>query len=139
MGTRFLVLGILGSIGLVSTPAMADTLVKPLGKIILLDGSAVGASGQLPTIPRGEQFAVACGCLSGQGDVRVVLAIAGEPDEKPLGFKKLLVTDERMENGDLRIRVPEAPSLANHTVDVKVYVVGRRDVHSCDAGRVKVT
>ena len=131
------VLGLLLALSGLS-PASASSFVKPLGQIILDDQANPITGGGLPTIAPGKEFAIACGCLSGERDVRVVLMTAKSPDEKPLGFKKLLVTGEQLENGAVRVRVPETPSLANHTFDVRVYVVGPKSVRACDAGRVKI-
>src|SRR5258706_6508638 len=111
---RFLVLGIVGAVTIAAVPAGTDAAIKPIGKIILFDASNARPGSEPPTIARGEQFGVACGCLGDRGDVRVVLAIDDEHDEKPLGFKKVLVTDEKKDHGGLRVRVPDAPSLANH-------------------------
>jgi len=119
-------------------PASASSFVKPLGQIILDDQVNPVTGGGPRTIAPGEKFAIACGCLSGERDVRVVLMTAKNHDEKPLGFKRLLVTEEYLENGAVRVRVPETPSLANHTFDVRVYVVGPKSVRACDAGRVKI-
>src|SRR5205807_1383856 len=133
---RFLVIQMLAAAALASTPAMASAFVRPTGKIILLDATE-GRGADVPSVSRGKQFAVECGCLSSAGDVRVVLALAS--DESPTGYSRLLVTDERVDHGSLRVRVPDAPSLARHTVDVKVYVMGADGIRACDAGKVKIT
>jgi hypothetical protein len=133
---RFFVIEVLAVAALASTPAMASAFVKPTGRIILLDPSD-GRGADVPSVSRGEQFAVDCGCLDSRGDVRVVLALGS--DEKPTGFRRMLVTDERVDHGALRIRVPDAPSLARHTVDVRIYVVGADGIRACDAGKVRIT
>jgi hypothetical protein len=133
---RFLLIQLLVVVALGSTPAMASAFVRPTGKIILLDASD-GRGADVPSVSRGEQFAVDCGCLGSRGDVRVVLALGS--DEKPTGFRRMLVTDERVDHGALRVRVPDAPSLAKHTVDVRIYVVGADGIRACDAGKVKIT
>jgi len=119
-------------------PASASSFVKPLGQIILDDQVNPVTGGGPRTIAPGEKFAIACGCLSGERDVRVVFMTAKNSDEKPLGFKRLLVTGEQLDKGAVRVRVPETPSLANHTFDVRVYVVGPKSVRACDAGRLKI-
>jgi hypothetical protein len=93
----------------------------------------------VPSIAPGGQFAVNCGCLGSRGDVRVVFTFSQQHDELPTGYKKMLVTSERVEKGAVRVTVPTAPSLANHTVEVKVYVVGGNAVRACDAGKVRIT
>lgn len=124
----------------VAGPAFANPFVKPMGKIILYQPSDTQAGGDVPTLSRGEQFGVNCGCMgSAHSDVRVVLSLSSDPDQAPTGYKKLLATDQRLDHGALRVRVPDAPGLANHTVDVKVYVVGRNGAHACNAGKVRIT
>jgi hypothetical protein len=136
---RALLIGSLVAAALVAAPASANVFIKPLGKIVLFDASD-GRSSDLPTIARGTQFGVNCGCMgSGADDIRVVLAVSQEPGQKPTGYQKFLVTEERVDHGALRVTVPDAPDLANHTVDVRIYVVGTRGTRACDAGRVKIT
>jgi hypothetical protein len=51
----------------------------------------------------------------------------------------VLATRQRVSHGAVHIRVPDLPDLSNHTVDVKVFVVGSKGTTRCDAGRVKIT
>lgn len=134
---RFVVPGLLLA-ALVAAPASAHSIVRPLGQIILEDQANPVTGGGLRTVSRGERFAIACGCLNGERDVRVVLTTSERSDEKPLGFKKLLVTEEQFQKGAIRVRVPDSPDLVNHTFDVKVYVVGPKSVRACDAGLVRI-
>ena len=123
-------------------PAFANSFVKPAGKIILFQPSDTQSGGDVPTLSRGEEFGVNCSCMGSSMDAihtRVVLKLSSEPGQAPTGYKKLLATDQRIENGALRVRVPNTPGLANHTVDVQVYVVERRGAHACDAGKVRIT
>ena len=102
--------------------------------------SASHVAGALPTLARGAQFGVDCdGMVSDHADVRVVLKLAAVPDQQPTGYKKLLATDQHVEHGVLRVRVPDTPGLANHTVDVQVYVVDDRGARACNAGRVRIS
>ena len=133
---RRVVFGLLVSLGL-AQPALAEATGKSGGAIVL-GNHGNQAGGVLPTISPGEEFAIACGCLHGQRDVRVVLANEAKPDETPLGFRKLLVTEEEIDHDALRVRVPAAPNLSNHTFDVRVYVVGPHSVRACDAGRLRI-
>jgi hypothetical protein len=126
----------------VAGPAFGNSFVKPMGKIILYQPSDTQAGGDLPTLSRGEEFGVNCGCMDSSMDAthtRVVLNLSTEPGQAPTGYKKLLATDQRIENGALRVRVPNTPGLANHTVDIEVYVVERSGAHACNAGKVKIT
>src|SRR5207247_909589 len=71
-------------------PAVASPFVKAMGKIILFQPSDTQAGGDVPTLSRGEQFGVNCGCMGPpNSDVRVVLNLASEPDQAPTGYKKL--------------------------------------------------
>jgi len=120
--------------------AWANPFVKPAGKIIVLQPSDSRTESGVPTLAPGDEFAVNCGCLgSARADVRVVLNLAADPGEQPTGYKKLLATDETVDHGGLRVRVPDAPGLANHTVDVQVYVLDGHSARSCNAGRVRIT
>jgi hypothetical protein len=131
----------LSLVALMATPAAANSFLKPQGKIILYAPDDFQGGSDVPTLARGEQFGVNCGCMGSAGadDVRVVLNLSSGPDELPTGYKKLLATDQHMEHGKLRVRVPDAPGLANHTVDVRVYVLDGKIAHTCNAGRVRIT
>ena len=127
---------------LMADPAVANPFLKPTGKIILYEPSDRQAGGDVPTLSRGELFGVNCGCMGSSVDAnhtRVVLNVSSAPGEAPTGYTKLLATDQRVENGALRVRVPDAPGLANHTVDIEIYVVQRDGAHSCNAGKARIT
>src|SRR5579871_563295 len=114
-------------------PAFANPFVKPTGKIILYQPSDTQAGGDVPTLARGETFGVNCTCMGSSMDAtntRVVLNVSSEPGQTPTGYTKLLATDQRIEKGALRVRVPDAPGLANHTVDIEVYIVARSGAHA---------
>jgi hypothetical protein len=89
-------------------------------------------------VTRGAKLAIACDGvdLSSLGDVRVVLNVAG--GAKALGYSGVLATDQSMADGHLQIRVPDAPDLANHTVNVRVFMMSGDTAKSCDAGKVRV-
>ncbi len=125
----------------VAGPAAANEFVRPTGRIILYTPTDRQNGGDVMTVAVGEEFEINCGCFSGSNaDVRVVLALSPEPSETPTGYKKLLATDEQIdEHGGLLVRVPDAPGLANHTVQVKVYVVDAKGARACDAGKVRIT
>src|SRR5579859_3996198 len=80
--------------------AFANSFVKPVGKIILFQPSDTQAGGDVPTLSRGEQFGVNCGCMGApDSDVRVVLNLSSGLDESPTGYKKLLATDQQIDHG----------------------------------------
>lgn len=136
---RAVLLGCAMAAALAATPACAG-FVKPTGKIILFQPTDTRADSEIPTLAPGEEFAVNCGCMdAAKSDVRVILDLAGAPDEAPTGYRRLLATDQHLDHGALRVRVPDAPGLSNHTVDVQVYVVSSRGARACDAGRVRIS
>jgi hypothetical protein len=92
----------------------------------------------VPSVAPGEQFAVRCDCVpdAANADIRVVLALA--PDEAQTGYKKLLATVQHFDHHALHVRMPDAPGLANHTVQVQVYVLGANGARSYNAGRVHI-
>ena len=95
----------------------------------------------VPLVSSGDQIGIACNALTQSGadsDVRVVLTISAEPGEAPPGYKKVLATEEEVGNGAVRVRIPTAPDLENHTVNVNVYVLGDKGQESCDAGHVRI-
>jgi hypothetical protein len=120
--------------------AGANPFIRPAGKIILLQPSDSRSDSELPTLAPGDEFGVNCGCLGPHdADVRVVLRLAADPGEQPTGYKKLLATDQTVDRDGLHVRVPDVPGLANHTVDVQVYVVDGTSTKACNAGRVRIT
>jgi hypothetical protein len=137
---RLIVVGLSIVAALAALPAAASPYVKSNGKIILYSPADGQSGGDVPTVSRGQQFGVNCGCVAsfGNDEVRVVLNLA-EPDQAPTGYRKLLATDQRVDHGALRVRVPNAPGLANHTVDVQVYVLEGKSAHACNAGKVRIT
>jgi hypothetical protein len=126
-----------GAAVLVAVPAMAKDAAAP-GKIVsctrLLDqgGSANG-------IGRGESLGITCAqARRGTAEVRVVLQFDAAPGETPLGYGAVIATEQSIEDGVVRVRVPNLPDLANRTAAVKVYVIDAGGTHSCDAGRIKI-
>ena len=95
----------------------------------------------VPDVAPGDELSIACGAIEhrdANSDVRVVLTIAAVPNESSPGFKKILATDEHLGKYGVVVRIPDVPDLADHTVDVNVYVVDGGPPQGCDAGRVKV-
>jgi len=88
-------------------------------------------------VTRGDKLAIACDGVDLSGDVRVVLNVS-ESGAKKLGYKGVLATDQSRSQGHLQIRVPDAPDLANHTVNLKVFVMNGETATACDAGKVRV-
>ena len=106
------------------------------GHIVPYATMDVGGAGIL-TVNRGDQFAIACDDIKARGaDVSVVMSLAS--GEQPTGYTAVLATDQRVARHAVQVRVPDMPDLANHTVNVKVYVTDAKGTKACDAGRVHI-
>jgi hypothetical protein len=96
----------------------------------------------VPQVTPGDRISIACDALAKSNpdsDVRVVLTISAMPGETPPGYKKVLATDAQVAYGAVRVRIPTVPDIADHTVNLDVYVVNEQGSKSCDAGHVKIT
>jgi hypothetical protein len=96
----------------------------------------------MPKVAPGDQIAIACDPLQSRGadsDVRVVLTVSAMPGEADLGYKKVLATDAQLLKDAVRVRIPEAPDLDDHTVDLDVYVVNDKGSQRCNAGHMKIS
>lgn len=125
----------------VAAPALAEHCQVPD-----LDGAPSYAIDEMqsrnPTlfVTRGDQLAIACEPLNSATtmDVRVVMQLQPTIGDLEMGFKKVLATDQVVDNGAVHVRVPDMPELANQTVHVQVYVMGTGGEKSCDAGSIRV-
>lgn len=96
----------------------------------------------IPQVSPGDQIAIACNPLQTReagSDVRVVLTVSAAPGEADLGYKKVLATDAQLLKDAVRVRIPKAPDLDDHTVDLDVYVVDNKGSRHCEAGQMKVS
>jgi hypothetical protein len=96
----------------------------------------------MPKVAPGDQIAIACDPLQSRAadsDVRVVLTVSAMPGEADLGYKKVLATDAQLLKDAVRVRIPEAPDLDDHTVDLDVYVVNDKGSQRCNAGHMKIS
>jgi hypothetical protein len=85
---------------------------------------------------------IACDAVekrAADSDVRVVLTISALPGEATPGYAKVLATDELLLKDAVRVRIPQLPSLEDHTVGLDVYVVGAANDEHCDAGHMKIS
>lgn len=96
----------------------------------------------VPIVAPGEEIGIACDALevaAPDNDVRVVLTISATPSDAPSpGYQKVLATNEELTKGAVHVRIPEMPDLANHTVNVNVYVVNAEGARNCDAGHMHI-
>jgi hypothetical protein len=124
----------------------ADAKTSAVGEVSLpLRSPANSCTGPLEKggapreIARGQQLGIACSAAGRQGvAVSVVMQFDPESGETATGYQAFLVTEQTVESGMVHVRIPDMPDLANHTVDVKVYVTDETGTSSCDAGRIKV-
>jgi hypothetical protein len=96
----------------------------------------------VPVVAPGDEIAIACAALNytaPDNDVRVVLTVSAAPtDASPMGYKKVLATDEQLLTGAVRVKIPNVPDLENHTVDLNVYVVNADGSQACSGGQMKI-
>ena len=95
--------------------------------------------GVVPNVSRGQPLAIACAEVRQSGaDVRVIMQVTKSAAETPTGYSAILATDQKIERGMVHVRVPDVPGIAQHTVNIRVFVVDRQGTRSCDAGRVRI-
>lgn len=106
------------------------------------ENAADVATQAMPEVAPGDQIAIACDPLKSRNadsDVRVVLTVSAAPGESDLGYKKVLATDAQLLKDAVRVRIPQAPDLDDHTVDLDVYVVNDKGSQHCEAGQMKIS
>jgi len=95
--------------------------------------------GIVPNVTRGQPLAIACAEVrQPRADVRVIMQVTNTAGETPTGYDAVLATDQKIGRGMVQVRVPDVPGIAQHTVNIKVFVMDRQGTHSCDAGRVRI-
>jgi hypothetical protein len=95
----------------------------------------------LPDLAPGDDVAIACEAIERVADpsnVRVVLTIAAMPGDTSPGYKKILALNEKVTGSAVHLKVPNAPDLENHTVNLSVYVVDTGHSNDCEAGQYRI-
>ena len=134
---RALWIGI-AALAVTSAPAMAQGIQVVPGHIVPYASTDMGGA-DIPTINRGDQFAIGCDDIKPVGaDVRVVMALSNTPGEVPTGYSAVLATNQQITSHSVKVHVPDLADLANHTVKVTVYVTDAKGTKACDAGRVHI-
>ena len=121
---------------LVALPAAAGSLPATITPFAPDDAQP------MPIVAPGDEVAIACDAVTtrtADSDVRVVLTISAMPGESQLGYQKVLATDEQLLKDSVKVRIPQSPDLADHTVDLDVYVVNDKGSQRCSAGPMKIT
>lgn len=134
-----------GLIGIVVTAAFAAGPVfaqAPLpGAKFTQVASPDNNTEALPDLALGEDVAIACDAIervADPSDVRVVLTIAAVPGDTSPGYKKILAVNEKVTGSAVHLKVPSAPDLENHTVNLSVYVVDGAHRNDCDGGQYRI-
>lgn len=132
-------LAVLGSALLLAAPAFASGIGPQAHMNLPTTANETGA-GEIHAVKPGEAIDIACAALATNpgADVRVVLLLAPVSGETNTGYRKLMATNEEVGKSSVRFRVPDTAGLENHTVHLKVFVVGDKGSQSCDAGLVKI-
>ncbi len=121
-------------------PALTATAQLPAAAVsIVPKGNPAETT---PNVIPGDNIVIACDAVekrAADSDVRVVLTISAVPGEAAPGYAKVLATDEQLLKDAVRVRIPEVPSLEDHTVGLDVYVVGVASAEHCDAGHMKIS
>jgi hypothetical protein len=117
--------------------AQAPNPNAKFAKVAPADASAEA----LPDLAPGDEVAIACDAIervADPSDVRVVLTIAAVPGDKSPGYKKILAINEKVTGSAVHLKVPDAPDLENHTVNLNVYVVDTGHSNNCEAGQYRI-
>jgi len=132
-------LAIVGSALMFAAPAFASG-IGPVGHMNLPTTANETGAGEVHSVKPGDSIDVACAALATNpgADVRVVMTLAPVSGETKTGYQKLMATNEKIVKNTVRFRVPETNGIENHTVHLKVYVVGDKGSQSCDAGLIKI-
>jgi hypothetical protein len=125
------------ALGLIPAFAANAQLPPPVDPV-----AAHSDASAFPDLSPGENIEIACEAVekrAADSDVRVVLTISAMPGEAATGYQKVLATDEQILKDAVRVRIPQLPTLQDHTVGVDVYVVGTTSNEHCGAGQVKIS
>lgn len=132
-------LGVIATAMLVICPAMTAVAQLPSGGPVV---ATKKEAKPYPDVTPGDNIVIACDAVekrASDSDVRVVLTISAVPGETTPGYAKVLATDEQVLKDAVRVRIPQLPSLEDHTVGLDVYVVGSANAEHCDGGHMKIS
>src|SRR6185312_15289730 len=144
MGARMIGTALMAGAALLAQPALAQA-PAPDAKFTKtsqpVPPTATTAAEQVPDLVPGEDLAIACEAIervADPSDVRVVLTIAAMPGDTSPGYKKILAINEKVTGSAVHLKVPNAPDLANHTIDLAVYVADGTKNNDCDGGKYRI-
>lgn len=130
---------VLTATAVLAVPALAQT-PNPNAKFTQI-ASPDNNTEALPDLAPGDDVAIACEAIERVADpsnVRVVLTIAAMPGDTSPGYKKILALNEKVTGSAVHLKVPNAPDLENHTVNLSVYVVDTGHSNDCEAGQYRI-
>ncbi len=144
MGRRTIALALMAGAALAALPAFAqaptpETKFKP--SPVAAQPAPTASADAVPDLAPGDDVAIACDAIervADPSDVRVVLTIAAVPGDSSPGYKKILALNEKVTGSAVHLKVPNAPDLANHTINLNVYVVDQSHNKDCDAGQYRI-
>ena len=132
-------MAVLSGTAMLAAPAFAQT-PNPNAKFTQI-ASPDNNTQALPDLAPGDDVAIACEAIERVADpsnVRVVLTIAAVPGDTSPGYKKILALNEKVTGSAVHLKVPNAPDLENHTVNLSVYVVDTGHSNDCEAGQYRI-
>jgi hypothetical protein len=122
-----------------ASPAISNELILPLAGKAANYAPLDDHGGSVPNVARGQVLGIACADAREVGAVvQVVMQVAHAVGETATGYSAVLATEQKVSDGTVHVRVPDVPGIAQHTVNVRVYVTGSKGTHSCDGGRVRI-
>ena len=122
-----------------ASPAVSNELMLPLAGKVASYAPLDDHGGSVPNVARGQSLGIVCADAREVGAaVQGVMQIAHTVGETATGYSAVLATEQKVTDGTVHVRVPDVPSIAQHTVNVKVYVTGSKGTHSCYGGRVRI-
>jgi len=118
--------------------ASANALLMRASTVQLYSTSDASGSTAMPRdVVAGGTFTISGECVAdADDDVRVVLSLADGAAPRT-GWHAMLVTDMEVEDGNLRVHVPNMPEARNHVYRVRLFV-GEDDPRVCDAGSIRI-
>jgi hypothetical protein len=135
-------LGLFATAMIAMCPALTAVAQLPSAATAAATAAPKSEPKPYPDVTPGDNIMIACDAVekrAADSDVRVVLTISALPGEATPGYAKVLATDELLLKDAVRVRIPQLPSLEDHTVGLDVYVVGAANDEHCDAGHMKIS
>lgn len=121
----------------VSGDASANFFTGRMGMVMLYSTSDAASSTAEPRdVAPGQMVMITGECVGDSEKINVVLSLA--EDEPSDGWHSMLVTDMDIQDGNLRVRVPNMPQARNHVFRVRLFVGEDRKPCVCEAGKIRI-